>query len=51
MFLSDRVPGHVDGFDGAERYKGLADSVLLELEADTAYIHSTHEHQRLVTLQ
>lgn len=51
VFLCDRVPGHVDGLDGAKGHKGLSDCVLLELKADAAHIHPTHEHQRLVPLQ
>lgn len=39
MFLSDRVPRHVDRFDWAERQERLSDSVLFQFEADAANVH------------
>ena len=51
MLLSDRIPGHVDGFDWSEGYKGLSDGVFLEFKADAAHVHTAHQHQRLVPLK
>ena len=51
VFLSDGVPAHVDALDGPERYEGVLDGVLSQLEANAADVHAAHQHQGLVTLQ
>lgn len=50
VFHGDRVPGHVDALDWAERRESLPDGVLAELVIDGAHIDAAHDGESSLPL-
>lgn len=50
MLHGDRVPGHVDAFDGSEGDEGLPDGVFAQLVVDGANVDAAHDGQGALAL-